>query len=111
MKEPTVGKSATFVKVDHVIQETKNLMNIISKVVSTCFDCANKVSNHSWLFLHYFPHCYHFPENSHGVLSDANILKYSKLFEIFKINGLIKFENATLKKYYTLVFFVTSIPH
>lgn len=43
VKEPTVGKSATFVKVDHVIQETKNLMNIISKVVSTCFDCANKV--------------------------------------------------------------------
>ncbi|KAL7017697.1 hypothetical protein ACKWTF_010490 [Chironomus riparius] len=42
VKEPTVGKSATFVKVDHVIQETKNLMNIISKVVSTCFDCANK---------------------------------------------------------------------
>ncbi|XP_070490904.1 alpha-catulin isoform X2 [Chironomus tepperi] len=43
VKEPTVGKSATFVKVDHVIQETKNLMNIISKVVSTCFDCANKM--------------------------------------------------------------------
>lgn len=45
VKEATVGKSATFVKVDHVIQETKNLMNIISKVVSTCFDCANKVSS------------------------------------------------------------------
>ena len=44
VKDPTVGKAATFVKVDHVIQETKNLMNIISKVVSTCFDCANKVS-------------------------------------------------------------------
>lgn len=40
-----MGKSATFVKVDHVIQETKNLMNIISKVVSTCFDCANKVGD------------------------------------------------------------------
>lgn len=45
-----MGKSATFVKVDHVIQETKNLMNIISKVVSTCFDCANKVR----AFLYYF---------------------------------------------------------
>ena len=44
VKDPTVGKAATFVKVDQVIQETKNLMNIISKVVSTCFDCANKVS-------------------------------------------------------------------
>ncbi|XP_021709122.1 alpha-catulin isoform X3 [Aedes aegypti] len=42
VKDPTVGKAATFVKVDHVIQETKNLMNVISKVVSTCFDCANK---------------------------------------------------------------------
>jgi hypothetical protein len=51
VKEPTVGKSATFVKVDHVIQETKNLMNIISKVVSTCFDCANKVSGSFFLIL------------------------------------------------------------
>lgn len=44
VKEPTVGKAATFVKVDHVIQETKNLMNVINKVVNTCFECANKVS-------------------------------------------------------------------
>lgn len=44
VKEPTVGKAATFVKVDHVIRETKNLMNVINKVVTTCFDCANKVS-------------------------------------------------------------------
>lgn len=44
VKDPTVGKAATFVKVDHVIRETKNLMNIINKVVTTCFDCANKVS-------------------------------------------------------------------
>ncbi|XP_058464580.1 alpha-catulin isoform X4 [Malaya genurostris] len=42
VKDPAVGKDATFVKVDHVIQETKNLMNVISKVVSTSFDCANK---------------------------------------------------------------------
>lgn len=45
VKEPTVGKAATFLKVDHVIKETKNLMNVINKVVTTCFDCANKVSN------------------------------------------------------------------
>lgn len=44
VKDPTVGKAATFVKVDHVINETKNLMNVISKVVSTCFECASKVS-------------------------------------------------------------------
>lgn len=43
VKEPTVGRAATFSKVDNVIQETKHLMNIISKVVTTCFDCANKV--------------------------------------------------------------------
>ncbi|XP_055312138.1 alpha-catulin [Sitodiplosis mosellana] len=42
VKDPTVGKAATFVKVDHVIRETKNLMNVINKVVTTCFDCANK---------------------------------------------------------------------
>lgn len=44
VKDPTVGKAATFVKVDHVIRETKNLMTIINKVVTTCFNCANKVS-------------------------------------------------------------------
>ncbi|KAG1695753.1 Alpha-catulin [Nymphon striatum] len=42
VKNPTVGKAATFTKVDNVIQETKNLMNVISKVVSTCFVCATK---------------------------------------------------------------------
>jgi hypothetical protein len=44
VKNPTVGKAATFTKVDSVIQETKNLMNVISKVVTTCFECASKVS-------------------------------------------------------------------
>lgn len=44
VKTPTVGKAATFTKVDSVIQETKNLMNVISKVVTTCFVCATKVS-------------------------------------------------------------------
>lgn len=44
VKDPTVGKAATFIKVDHVIQEIKKLMNIINKNVTTCFDCANKVS-------------------------------------------------------------------
>ncbi|OXU26604.1 hypothetical protein TSAR_006664 [Trichomalopsis sarcophagae] len=42
VKNPTVGKAATFIKVDNVIQETKNLMNVISKVVTTCFVCATK---------------------------------------------------------------------
>ncbi|XP_063225043.1 alpha-catulin isoform X1 [Bacillus rossius redtenbacheri] len=42
VKNPTVGKAATFTKVDNVIQETKSLMDVISKVVTTCFMCANK---------------------------------------------------------------------
>lgn len=44
VKNPTVGKAATFTKVDSVITETKNLMNVISKVVTFCFECASKVS-------------------------------------------------------------------
>ncbi|XP_039955730.1 alpha-catulin [Bactrocera tryoni] len=42
VKDHTVGKDATFVKVDHVIRETKNLMSVINKVVSKCFECATK---------------------------------------------------------------------
>uniref|UniRef100_A0A8D8LXZ5 Alpha-catulin n=4 Tax=Cacopsylla melanoneura TaxID=428564 RepID=A0A8D8LXZ5_9HEMI len=42
VKNPTVGKAATFTKVDSVIHETKNLMSVISKVVTTCFVCATK---------------------------------------------------------------------
>nr|XP_023016964.1 alpha-catulin [Leptinotarsa decemlineata] len=42
VKDHTVGKAATFTKVDNVIQETKNLMDVISKVVTTCFECATK---------------------------------------------------------------------
>lgn len=43
VKSPTVGKQATFNKVDSVIQETKNLMNEIAKLVTSCFVCATKV--------------------------------------------------------------------
>ncbi|KRX85381.1 Alpha-catulin [Trichinella sp. T6] len=42
VKSPTVGKLATFNKVDSVIQETKNLMNEIAKLVTSCFVCATK---------------------------------------------------------------------
>ncbi|KAL3854374.1 hypothetical protein ACJMK2_013646, partial [Sinanodonta woodiana] len=42
LKTPTFGKAATFNKVDSAIQETKNLMNTIAKVVTTCFMCATK---------------------------------------------------------------------
>ncbi|XP_046556025.1 alpha-catulin-like [Haliotis rubra] len=42
LKAPTFGKTPTFNKVDSTIQETKNLMNVIAKVVTTCFICATK---------------------------------------------------------------------
>ncbi|KAJ8320925.1 hypothetical protein KUTeg_002512 [Tegillarca granosa] len=42
LKTPTYGKAATFNKVDSAIQETKNLMNTIAKVVTTSFICATK---------------------------------------------------------------------
>lgn len=45
VKTSTVGKAATFTKVDAVITQTKSLMNVIAKVVSTCFLCATKVSS------------------------------------------------------------------
>ena len=44
VKTPTVGKAATFTKVDNVIQDTKSAMNVISRVVNICFACASKVS-------------------------------------------------------------------
>ncbi|BFZ21985.1 hypothetical protein BsWGS_25024 [Bradybaena similaris] len=42
LKSATFGKTATFNKVDGAIQETKNLMNVVAKVVTTCFVCATK---------------------------------------------------------------------
>ena len=36
IKSPTVGKAATFGKVDGVIQETKDLMNTVTKLVDAC---------------------------------------------------------------------------
>lgn len=54
VKDHTVGKAATFTKVDNVIQETKNLMNVISKVVTTCFECATKVSFNNFSLFSFF---------------------------------------------------------
>uniref|UniRef100_A0A7E4VFM7 Alpha-catulin n=1 Tax=Panagrellus redivivus TaxID=6233 RepID=A0A7E4VFM7_PANRE len=42
VKNPTVGKTATFNKVYSVISETKSLMNEIAKLVTACFVCATK---------------------------------------------------------------------
>ncbi|CAG2174948.1 unnamed protein product [Oppiella nova] len=42
-KNVTVGKAATFTKVDNVITETKNLMTVIGLVATNCANCANKL--------------------------------------------------------------------
>lgn len=66
VKNPTVGKAATFTKVDNVIQETKNLMNVISKVVTTCFVCATKVR--------YVDHVFYFnPQGRKNVDFTSNV--------------------------------------
>lgn len=43
LKQVTVGKAATFNKVDWVIQETRNFMNLVAKLVTSCFLCCTKV--------------------------------------------------------------------
>lgn len=45
IKNPSVGKTATFHKVETIIQQTKDLMNVIAKAVTNCFICATKVSH------------------------------------------------------------------
>jgi hypothetical protein len=62
VKNPTVGKAATFVKVDSVINETKTLMNVISKVVTSCFVCATMNINYSLIF-HQHPSPSFLPES------------------------------------------------
>lgn len=44
VKNPTVGKAATFTKVDNVIQETKYLVELVSRVVNYSMQCAKQVS-------------------------------------------------------------------
>lgn len=42
LKQVTIGKTATFNKVDWVIQETRNFMNLVAKLVTSCFLCCTK---------------------------------------------------------------------
>lgn len=42
LKQVTIGKTATFNKVDWVIQETRNFMNLVAKLVTSCFLCCSK---------------------------------------------------------------------
>ncbi|XP_053210546.1 alpha-catulin-like isoform X2 [Panonychus citri] len=42
VKQATVGKAATFTKVDNVIKETKNLMMFVCSTVDSCITCASK---------------------------------------------------------------------
>lgn len=47
LKQITVGKTATFNKVDCVIQETRNFMNLITKIVTSSFLCCTKVNSNN----------------------------------------------------------------
>ena len=42
LRQVTIGKKATFNKVDCVIQETRDFMNLITKLVTSCFLCSTK---------------------------------------------------------------------
>ncbi|RNA27100.1 alpha-catulin-like isoform X2 [Brachionus plicatilis] len=42
LKQVTVGKTATFNKVDCVIQDTRDFMNLVAKIVTNCFLCTTK---------------------------------------------------------------------
>lgn len=44
VKNPTVGKAATFSKVDSVIRETKSLMEAVNRVVEATLSCRQHVS-------------------------------------------------------------------
>lgn len=92
VKNPTVGKAATFTKVDAVIQETKNCMNCVSKVVSTCFECANKVD-----ILTSFHH--------HFCLHLSNLLGLSILW--IRISILIGHEHPVQHMYHIILHFVS----
>lgn len=78
VKEPTVGRAATFSKVDNVIQETKHLMNVISKVVTTCFDCANKVT-----YPFFFPGIFYQISSFYNIMIHMALRKLSDLFLVF----------------------------
>jgi len=44
LKQVTFGKTATFNKVDCVIQDTRDFMNLVAKIVTNSFLCSMKVS-------------------------------------------------------------------
>ncbi len=42
IQSSTVGKAATFTKVDSIIREARQIMHLVAEVVHTCFENANK---------------------------------------------------------------------
>jgi hypothetical protein len=43
LKTPASGKNSTFSKVDAVICETRDLMNVVTRLCTTVFVCQSKV--------------------------------------------------------------------
>ena len=42
IQSPTVGKAATFTKVDSIIKETRQIVNLIVKVIQMCYSDSKK---------------------------------------------------------------------
>ena len=42
IQSPTVGKAATFTKVDSIIKETRQIVNLIVKVIQMCYNDSKK---------------------------------------------------------------------
>lgn len=47
LRQVSLGKAATFAKVDHVIQDVKDTMSLVTKLVTACFICNTKVGRFS----------------------------------------------------------------
>jgi len=106
VKDHTVGKAATFTKVDNVIQETKNLMNVISKVVTVCFECATKVSH---LLQHRFD-CFYFFFAINHVHVTIHYLAGLEAFQIRNTNTYTPLFHSSLSLFFTcFCFFLSSL--
>ncbi|XP_050418268.1 alpha-catulin isoform X3 [Patella vulgata] len=91
LKSSTFGKTPTFNKVDSTIQETKNLMNVIAKIVTTCFICATKFnidyrSSPSSLSLRYRSPAQFDMRSSGSDTTDSGLSPHSDLYRSASLN-------------------------
>lgn len=91
LKQVTVGKTATFNKVDYVIQDTRDFMNLVAKIVTNCFLCTTKVSFFLLNFFQYF--LVKFKKNYFFKPLYYCSVQKPKLEKIYFIHFLTKFNN------------------